>query len=229
VVVAGASALGDRTAVPAGSAISMRGADTPAYVRFVVRFAGRLAITDLTAVDHSPFPDGTTRLLVRGATLGVTSPSVRAGGVDARLEPVTAGLRLRTEGAPRRLKYLAYHLLRRPDRLVVELWKARPPRSPLRIGSGRCLTLGRWAVGRGTVTVDGRERNLFEHMFLVQARDARGAVVGRRAVAARGGRWSANLAYRLGHSQKGTLEAVDFSEADGSLVCIAQVKVALRP
>jgi hypothetical protein len=33
----------------------------------------------------------------------------------------------------------------------------------------------------------------------------------------------------VGRSQPGTLEVVDFSARDGSLSCIAQVRVALQP
>jgi len=35
--------------------------------------------------------------------------------------------------------------------------------------------------------------------------------------------------YSVTDAQHGTLEAVDFSEKDGSLTCIAQVRVALAP
>ena len=43
------------------------------------------------------------------------------------------------------------------------------------------------------------------------------------------GTWHRSFAYAIGHQQAGTLEVVDFSEKDGSLVCIAQVRVTLRP
>ena len=98
----------------------------------------------------------------------------------------------------------------------------------MRRASDGCLSLSRWATGAGTVSAAGSERNLFEHMFLVQLRNARGAVVGRRSVAAAGGRWSTKVAYHVSHRQAGTLEAVDLSEGDGSLVCLAQVKIILR-
>jgi hypothetical protein len=66
-------------------------------------------------------------------------------------------------------------------------------------------------------------------MFLVQVRDAHGQVVGRRGVAALNGHWTANVAYRVSRRQAGTLEAVDLSEGDASLICLAQVRVTLRP
>jgi hypothetical protein len=66
-------------------------------------------------------------------------------------------------------------------------------------------------------------------MFLVRLRDARGAIVSSRAVASSRGRWSVRLSYHVARAQPGTLEAVDLSEGDGSLVCLAQVRIALRP
>jgi hypothetical protein len=43
------------------------------------------------------------------------------------------------------------------------------------------------------------------------------------------GDWSRTFSYVVPARQAGTLEAVDFSAKDGSLVCIAQVRVTLRP
>ena len=209
-------------------AIALHGIDKPSVVRVVVTFAGRLEITDVVAVDHSPFGDGNARVLVRGAGITAPPPNVHPDGVDVRLASASGGLVIRFGAAAHRFKYLGYRILRRPERLVVELWKSAPPAEPLRTGFGGCLALARWTVGAGTVSASGSERNLFEHMFVVQVRDGSGRVVGKRGVASVGGRWNTKLSYKVAQAQRGTLEAVDFSEGDGSLVCLAQVRVTLR-
>lgn len=209
-------------------AIALHGIDKPSVVRVVVTFAGRLEITDVVAVDHSPFGDGNARVLVRGAGFTAPPPNVHPDGVDVRLASASGGLVIRFGAAAHRFKYLGYRILRRPERLVVELWKSAPPAEPLRTGFGGCLALARWTVGAGTVSASGSERNLFEHMFVVQVRDGSGRVVGKRGVASVGGRWNTKLSYKVAQAQRGTLEAVDFSEGDGSLVCLAQVRVTLR-
>jgi hypothetical protein len=54
-------------------------------------------------------------------------------------------------------------------------------------------------------------------------------MIAMRPVTASGGNWHRTLAYGVTRQQAGTLEAVDFSERDGSLSCIAQVRVTLQP
>jgi hypothetical protein len=43
------------------------------------------------------------------------------------------------------------------------------------------------------------------------------------------GAWSTRVRYRVGRRQAGTLEAVAESAKDGSLDCLVQVRVVLRP
>jgi hypothetical protein len=74
----------------------------------------------------------------------------------------------------------------------------------------------------------GRERDLFEHSFVLRVRDSAGRVVGRRIMTADGA-WSTRVGYRVTRPQRGTLEGVADSAKDGSLVCIVQVGVALSP
>jgi hypothetical protein len=66
-------------------------------------------------------------------------------------------------------------------------------------------------------------------MFQANVRNRKGRVVGTRPVTAAGGHWHRPVRYGVGSSQAGTFEAVDFSEQDGSLSCIAQIRVALAP
>jgi hypothetical protein len=137
------------------------------------------------------------------------------------------GLTLTMRSATHRFKYLEYRLLTRPVRVVIDLWKSMPPVSAQLRAPDGCLSLRHYSVGPGLVSVSGLEHNLFEHMFLVRVRSAAGKVVGARGVAALNGRWSTRVHYRVGRKQAGTLEAVDPSEGDASLVCLAQVRVTL--
>ena len=130
---------------------------------------------------------------------------------------------------PRQFKYFGYHFSTNHERLVLDLWRSTPPVFPVRTGTGRCLVLQHWVVSGGTTTVRGSERGLFEHMFLVRIRNLRGAVLATRGVASSEGRWRTHVTYHVTRAQAGTLEAVDTSEGDGSVVCLAEVKVMLRP
>lgn len=228
-VLAAAGALSAGATAQSPHVIAIRAVERPDVVRMTVTFGGgRVQYSSIFATDPAPFSDGTSRIRVRGATVS-RERITRAGGVTLRAVPGTQRLVLRIQAARLKFKYLGYRLLRRPERLVLELWKSRPPAAPLRTAGNGCLSLSRWTTTARTVRVAGSERNLFEHMFLVQVRDAHGGVVGRRSVAAAGGRWSTNVAYHVSRPQAGTLEAVDPSEGDGSLVCLAQVKVTLKP
>jgi hypothetical protein len=221
-------ALSAKATAQSPRVIAIRGSEQPAVVTFTVTFAGgRPQIGSIFATDPAPFSDGASRIRIRGATISHARSS-SIGGVTLRITRENQRLSLRLQATPFTFKYLGYRLLRRPERLVVELWKSRPPARPMRTARDGCLSLSRWAAKPRTVSVAGFERNLFEHMFLVQLRNARGSVVGRRGVAAAGGRWSTKVAYRVSRRQAGTLEAVDLSEGDGSLVCLAQVTVTLR-
>jgi hypothetical protein len=220
-------ALSARTTAEVPRVIAVRGSERPAVVRFTVTFSGRLRINNIFATDPGPFWDGVSHIRVRGATIS-QGRTISVGGITLRAGREGQQLALRLRAVPLKFKYLGYRLLRRPERLVVELWKSAAPAAPMRRARDGCLLLSQWTTSAGAVRVAGSERNLFEHMFLVQLRNARGSVVGRRSVAAAGGRWSTKVAYHVSRRQAGTLEAVDLSEGDGSLVCLAQVKVTLR-
>lgn len=200
----------------------------PNVFRASLRFSGgRLSPGDVYATDPTPLVDGRAVLRVNGAR-GVIRP-LRLDRTTIRTSNEGNRLIVRFSAAPRRFKYFGYRFSGNRQQIVTDLWRSAPPVSPAPIGAGRCLVLRHWTVGRGTATVDGGERGLFEHMFVVRIRNLRGAVVATRSVAALGGRWHSNLTYRVSRPQAGTLEAVDLSEGDGSLVCLAQVRVKLLP
>ena len=54
-------------------------------------------------------------------------------------------------------------------------------------------------------------------------------IIEAEAVTASACHWHRTVRYDVGRAQPGTFEVVDFSEQDGSLSCIAQVRVALAP
>jgi hypothetical protein len=131
-----------------------------------------------------------------------------------------------------RFKYLEHSVLHSPERLVADLWKALPPRNAAEFRTAPqtgCLTLGNVNVARGFVKARGTETDLFEHMFQADLRNRRGNVISLRSVTANAGHWHKSLPYDVTRRQAGTLEAVDFSAQDGSLSCIVQVRVRLRP
>ncbi len=217
------------------TAIRARIGDDAAFVRVVVDFAGgRIAFNEVEATDPFPFGDGTTRLRIRRARSATVAARVRAHGVRARVVRRPGRLVILLGAAERRFKYVEYFILRRPERLVIDLWKSRPPvrgaqfRVARQLGGG-CLTLRSYSVARGTVRAAGRERNLFEHSFAVRIRNARGSVVAARPISAVSGRWSVRLRYRVARRQAGTLEAVELSAKDAALGCLVQVRVRLVP
>jgi len=220
---------------PAGAALTatdIRIGVHPAFVRIVVDFTGgRLRDRDILATDPNPFGG---RAAVEVSKLGIDTDAgpESAHGVQARLVQHANRIVLRLRSKGHRFKYLAYDDLRSPERLVVDLWKARPPAADAEFPpapQGGCLTIETFSVGRGTATATGEEHGLFEHMFGLGLRNAGGNRVRMVPVTSSGGNWSRTFSYSVGARQPGTLEAADFSAKDGSVVCIAQVRVTLKP
>jgi len=213
-------------------AIGIRVGEHPAFVRVVVDFTdGRLRFHEVDATDPSPFGDGRGRLRVSSPGIRTQASPVTAVGVRVRITQGMNEVNVHVEAQPRRFKYLAYFVLSAPERLVIDLWKARPPTPPaeVRRAPDRCLTLERFSVVSGRVTAAGGERNLFEHSHVVRVRGLDGRVVAERPVTSAAGRWSVTFPYRVLRAQPGTLEAVALSAKDGALDCIVQVRVMLRP
>ena len=167
----------------------------------------------------------------------VRHPGVRAAALPASGD----GVRAVVAGAPNRVsanlsygsgryKYLAVSVLHSPERLVLDLYRSRPPSSAAEVPIGRrgCLALTRVVPGTRSLLVRGTERDLFEHSFLLRVRDGRGRVVGEKIMTAVGP-WSGRVRYRVATRQRGTLEAVAFSAKDGALACLAQSGVMLEP
>ncbi len=212
------------------TAIGTRVGAHPAYVRVVVDFTdGVVADSEVEAIDHHA-ADGAVRIRLRHRNVQAQAAPARAAGVRAVVTGARDRLDVRATFARRRFKYVQVTALHAPERLVIDLYRSRPPASAAEIRTGRrsCLTLTGVVAGRRSFSVTGSEHDLFEHSFVLRVRDARGRVVGRRIMTAEG-RWSARVGYRVTARQAGTVEGVAESAKDGSLVCIVQVGVVLIP
>ena len=214
------------------TATQIRIGNHPAFVRVVVDVSGgTLHANDVESPDPMPF-DGRARVRVTHIGITTGAAAVTQEGVTARIVQRSGSIVLQLAARKHRFKYLEHGVLHSPERLVVDLWKARPPRPAaefLVAPQGGCLGINSFAASPGRVTANGTENDLFEHMFQANVRNRKGRVVGTRPVTATGGHWHRTVQYDVSASHPGTFEAVDFSEQDGSLTCIAQVRVALAP
>jgi hypothetical protein len=141
--------------------VTLKVGDHPGFVRIAVGFTESPGRARIFAVDPSPFADGTSAVRIQRAGLAPKPYFVEGAGVHVNGAANKNELTLRMRSATHRFKYLEYRVLTHPDRLVIDLWKSRPPvRARLRAPDG-CLTLRHYSVGRGVVNVFGRERNLF--------------------------------------------------------------------
>jgi Immunoglobulin-like domain of bacterial spore germination len=219
-------------AAAALTATQIRIGNHPAFVRVVVDFTGgTLNSNAVESPDPAPF-DGRARVRVTGSGITTHAARVDAEGVVARVLQRSGSIVLRLSAAPHRFKYLEHGVLHSSERLVVDLWKARPPSPSAEFVSapqGGCLTLDNFTAAPGLLTARGTETDLFEHMFQANVRNRHGRVIRSRSVTATGGHWHKSLPYDVSRQQAGTLEAVDLSEQDGSLACIVQVRVTLKP
>jgi hypothetical protein len=231
------AALATAAALPASSAAALTATDIriglhPAFVRIVVDFTGgRLQDNHTLATDPNPF-GGRSAVEVSKPGVETDAAAESAHGVEARIVQHAGRIVLRLRSERRRFKYLAYEELRSPTRLVIDLWKAKPPTADAEFPTApqrRCLEIETFSVDPGSATAEGKERRLFEHSFVLAVRNRRGERVRRIPVTSAGGNWSETFSYSVGVQQPGTLEGAGFSAKDGSLVCIAQVRVTLKP
>lgn len=219
--------------VPAGAAAAptatyIRIDDRPATMRVVVEFGGgSLNLGEVLARDAA-VTDGSGRVDVPGALVPTGLDPLSFAGVGVEVTRSGGHAVIRISAVPRRFKYLGYSVLRSPERLVIELWKARPPRRAATIRSDGCLRLSRFAVGPSRASVGGRAlRPLFENSLVVRLRAAGGSPLATRPLTAPGGRWRTRFGYSVARRQRGTLEAFVLSAKDGALECLVQVPVTL--
>jgi hypothetical protein len=210
------------------TATKIRVGDHPGFVRVVVDFTGgQLEFNEVQATDPDPFPDGFVRLPLMHPGVKTTAMPVRSNGVFARIAQGTGKITIRLTGADRRFKYLFYFIQHTPEKLVLDLYKSRPPSDAAEItrGRGGCLTLARHTITSTRVKASGREKDLFEHSLVVRLRRKGGRIHRQKPLIALGNRWRANFRYPTAARQTGTLEAVALSAKDGTLDCLVQVRV----
>jgi len=210
------------------TATQIRIGDHPGFVRVVVAFTGgRVEPGEVVATDPDPFGDGFVRLPLTRSGVRTTAARVTRHGVFARIGHVPGRITIRLSGADRRFKYAGYFALHSPERLVIDLYKSRPPSDAAEIARGRggCLTLGSHSVTRTRVTASGRERDLFEHSLVVRLRRTGGRIHRQKPETAPNRRWNTSFPYPRAARQTGTLEAVALSAKDGTLDCIVQARV----
>jgi hypothetical protein len=236
-VVVAVLVLGVAWALPAAAsaaltATQIRIGNHAAFVRVVVDFSGgTLHANDVESPDPMPF-DGRARVRVTDPGVTTTASPIMSEGVAARVLQRSGFVVVTLHVRRHRFKYVEHGVLHSPERLVINLWKARPPRPAAEFvvaPQGGCLGIDSFAASPGRVTANGTENDLFEHMFQANVRNRKGRVVGSRPVTATAGHWHRTVQYVVSASHPGTFEAVDFSEQDGSLSCIAQVRVSLTP
>ncbi len=205
----------------------------PAFDRVVVDFTGgTLHLNDVESPDPLPY-GGLAK--VRVTAPGITTTAHRASSKrlwSVRIKQGSGSILVKLVPKLHRFKYLEYSVLHSPERLVIDLWRARPPRAAAEFPvapQGGCLSIDNFTEAPGRITANGSESDVFEHMFTAAVRDRHGKVLRSRGVTATAGHWHRIVPYSVADAQPGTLEAVDFSAKDGSLTCIAQVRVALAP
>jgi hypothetical protein len=210
------------------TAVAVRFADHPAYVRAVVDFTGgTIGMRNVEATDPNPF-DGTAAVRVSRAGIGTRVTSAHGLGVTVRITARTGALQITLGAARHRFKYLSYAVIS-GNRLAIDLWESAPPSKAAEIhrGPGGCLTLGKSSVSAGLVTASGHARGIFENQFPLILRGRDGTVIAQRTMHVRGGRWSGQLTYHTSRSQPGALEAHEASAKDGALICIVQIRVTV--
>src|SRR5215216_2509296 len=115
------------TAAPL-TATEIRVGDHPGFVRVVIDFTGgRVEPGEVVATDPNPFPDGFVRLPMMHPGIKTTASPVRAEGVFARIAQGGGRITIRLTGRDRRFKYVGYVAQHTPERLVIDLYKSRPP------------------------------------------------------------------------------------------------------
>jgi hypothetical protein len=226
--------VGSAVLAPQASAVltarEIRIGDHPGFVRVVIDFTGgRVEPGEVVATDPNPFPDGFVRLPLTRAGVRTVADPVREHGVFARIAQGSGKITIRLTGADRRFKYVGYFAQHTPERLVLDLYKARPPVDAAEIlrGRGGCLRLTDHTVTRRHVNAEGRERNLFEHSLIVRLRRSGGRIHRQKAETAFRRMWSTSFDYPAARRQDGTLEAVALSAKDGTLDCLVQVRVRM--
>lgn len=239
-------------AAPRPAAGALRAADLEvvnraATVRVIIGFVGSPPLTGLAnqvdALDPDP-ADGRAVVRVNARGITTTVSPVSNAGVTARIGQRRGSIVIVIDGAPGRFKFVRYRVSVPLSVVVIDLFKATTSRGATVLDDG-CLRLVRWSGGRGVAKARGLEREpLFERSLVLSLRgeNAGGSTIALKPITATGGvfrpdfsgflvpgRWRGSLPYTIAQRRRVMLEAWVGSAKDGSLECLVQVPVLLRP
>jgi hypothetical protein len=219
--------------------------DRPASVRVLVQFTGGPPLAGLErqtdALDPEPL-DG--RAVVRVNATGISSgvsPITRAG-VRVRISQRPGNLVMLLDGAAGALKFVSYRVSVPRNLLIIDLWKVTTARGARILDDG-CLRMTGWSAAGRRARARGRELEpLFEHGLVLTLRGAGGTAIAEKPlIATEGvfrpdfsgyavpGRWHGSMPYAVASRRRAMLEAWVASAKDGSLDCLVQTPVVLRP
>ena len=203
--------------------------------------------SDIEAPDAAPL-DGRAAIRVRAPGLRVRSRNATGAGIRVRLRPRSNGLTVLVSGRTHTLKFIS-HGRSSGRRLVIDVWR-NTTAARARILNDGCLKLTRWATTPGIATARGRELTpLFEHGLVLSLRregPGRTTIAQTPVTATEGvfradfsgyripGRWNARLPFTPvpapgTNRARAMLEAWSSSARDGSLDCLVQTPVIVRP
>ena len=212
------------------TAIGTRIGTHPAYVRVVVDFTdGLVADSEVEAIDQRA-ADGAVRIRLRHRSVQAQAAPASRAGVRAVVIGARDRLDVRATYARRRFKYVQVTTLHAPERLAIDLYRSRPPRSAARDPS-RAPRLPR--------AYRSPPRRALVHGPRPRARPLRALVPGARARPQRtqrgpqdhdrrGGLERARRLPRQGTRARNAGRRRRVGQ-DGSLACIVQVGVVLAP
>jgi hypothetical protein len=238
-----------RPAAAALTADSIRIVNRPASVRAIIHFRGARLTGLANQVDtiDPDITDGRAVVRVNAAGIRTIAPAAGRAGVVVQIARRSGHIVVLLDeraASAGRFKFVSYRTSTPRNVLVIDLWKATTRRAAT-IRADGCLSITRWGGGSEGTSARGRElQPLFEHNLVLSLRleGAGGATVALRAVTARPGRfrpdfsgysvpgrWSGTLRHSVSGPTRAMLEAWSSSAKDGSLECLVQVPVVLRP
>jgi len=235
---------------PAMAAGALRADDvrivsTPASVRVFVEFTGGPPLTGLErqtdALDPEPL-DG--RAVVRVNATGISSgvSPTTGSGVRVRISQRPGNLVVLLDGAAGTSKFVSYRVSVPRNLLIIDLWRVTTARGARILDDG-CLRMAGWSAAGRRARARGRELEpLFEHGLVLTLRGPGGTAIAETPlIATEGvfrpdfsgyavpGRWQGSTPYSVASRRRAMLEAWAASAKDGSLECLVQIPVVVRP
>lgn len=211
----------------------VRVVDGPGRVRVLVHLAGAPPPAGMRraaeVVDPRPL-DGRASVRVTAPGITAAAGAATSAGVIARVVGAPGSVVVRMTARPRSLKFVRLRVSTPRGLLIIDLMKVTT-RIGARILDDGCLSLRSWSARGGRAAATGRERGpLPQHGFLLTVRGRDGMAIAERSLTATRGSWAG--AVRIPGPAAGSramLEAWTTSARDGSLQCLVQTPVIIRP